>query len=260
VTGTSHGSVDVDAAVRAADGSPSDPQRTAAVRATLAGRRAIKRQQRVVHALRAAAPATPPHLRAALAAAAARPARRRRRYSRPLLAGALAATLTALALLAPGPVRQAPSALAALELASRPPTAPAPPPHELHRQVLARDIDGVPFPNWAVAKLMPAPHTGWTATGARSDELQSRRAETVFYEHDGHHVAYSIVSGPALEPPAGARRQNVAGHRLWTLQAGNRDVVVFERRGRTCIVSGDVRHATTLLRLATWRGDNRVTF
>jgi hypothetical protein len=253
----------VDAAVRAADGSLADPQLTAAaarLRATPAGRDAIERQQRVVRALRAAAPATPPQLRATVAGAAAEPAHRRRRYARPVLAGALAATLTALALLVPGMLQPAPTARAALALGSRSPTQPPPPPRQGRRQLLAREVDGVPFPNWAVAGLMPAPDTGWTATGARSDHLQGRRVETVFYEHVGHHVAYSILSGPALEPPAGARRLMVAGHSLWALRAGDRDVVVFKRHGRTCVLSGHVMHASTLLRLATWRGGNNVTF
>ena len=54
--------------------------------------------------------------------------------------------------------------------------------------LLQLSVDGVPFPAFSQA-------FGWQATGAREDTLADRRAATVFYEHGGRRIAYTIVSG-----------------------------------------------------------------
>jgi hypothetical protein len=75
-----------------------------------------------------------------------------------------------------------------------------------------------------------------------------------------HRVAYTIVGGDALDPPPGARRVTVAGRPLWALRDDPRDVVVFQRQGKTCILAGHVESTHTLWRLATWRGNGSITF
>jgi len=37
---------------------------------------------------------------------------------------------------------------------------------------------------------------------------------------------------------------------------GQRTVAVFERAGRTCVLAGVVHAEDTLVKLATWRGDD----
>jgi hypothetical protein len=259
--------VDIRAAVGVADGSLSGEQRAdaeARLQASAAGRRALEQQQVVLRALRAGGPVPSPALRATLAERSARSARARYRWlHRPVLVvGALAAALAVAVVLVGGPGSQ-PSAAAAIELGTRPATAPAPAPVAARPTLLERSVDGVPFPNWAHARdIAPAgmPHTGWPAVGARRDRLDGRQADTVFYQHMNHRVAYTIIAGGALDPPAGARKITVAGRPLWTLRDGHRDVVVFTRNGHTCVVAGNVISRHTLERLATWPADGSITF
>jgi anti-sigma factor RsiW len=87
-------------------------------------------------------------------------------------------------------------------------------------------IDGVRFPRPAA----------WRAVGTRSDVVSGRPTRTVFYERDGARVAYTIVSGPALE--GGRRVLSDGGALTWV------------RDGHTCVVSGP---ATALAKAAAWR-------
>jgi hypothetical protein len=248
--------VDIRAAVGVADGSLTGEERARAqarLQATPAGRRALEQQRRALRALRAGGPVASPALRAAIDGRSARPARARYRWlRRPALAvGALAAVLAVAVLLGGGPASE-PSVAAALELGMRPATAPAAPPVPARPTRLAHAVDGVAFPNWARARVMPMPPFAWKPVGTRSDRLDGRRADTVFYEHMDHRVAYTIIAGEALDPPAHARQRMVAGRRLWESRDGNRDVVVFTRQGHTCVLAGHVISRRTLERLATW--------
>ena len=108
-----------------------------------------------------------------------------------------------------------------LAVALRPATAPA---------ALDRDFDGIRFPTYE----------RWRATGSRTDEVGGRRVRTVFYERDGRTIAYSIVSGPALEDGE-----------LHTLRADGRAAVTWTRRGRTCVIAGAL-DPETLATLAVW--------
>jgi hypothetical protein len=273
--------VDERAAVGIADGSLRGEARARAqaqLDATAPGRRALEEQQRVVSVLRAAAPVVPPGLRAAIRAQSARPRRVRLRLDRrPARVGGVAAALAAVALLggvlainpahrsdqSTGSGSRGVTVMAALAFGSRPATASAPPPLAIRPQLLARAVEGVVFPNWARAReIAPAhmPHTGWKPVGARGDRLDGRRADTVYYQHMTHRVAYTIIAGAALTPPPHAHRIVVAGRPLWTLRDGDRDVVVFTRHGKTCVLAGHVVSPHTLWRLATWRGNGSVTF
>jgi hypothetical protein len=258
--------VDIRAAVSIADGSLSGERGAhaqAALNATPGGRRALEQQQRVIRALRAGGPAPSPGLQVRIATQSARPAHRLdRTLGRPTLALGVLATLLAVAVLlavSGGPKSQ-PSVAAALELGTRPATAPAPQPLAAHPTLLTRSVDGVAFPNWARAHVMPIAPFTWTPAGARSDRLDGRRTQTVFYTHMEHHIAYTIVAGSALDPPTHARQITLAGHHLWELRDGDRDVVVFTRQGHTCVLAGHVISRDTLERLATWRGQGTIHF
>jgi hypothetical protein len=178
------------------------------------------------------------------------PARRRRLTLGGALAGATAAAALLVVLLLPGGAG-GPSVVEASELGTRPPTEPAPEPGQ--PKLLDASAFGLPFPDWAEK-------FGWEASGRRVDEIDGRRAVTVFYEKAGREIAYTIVSGdalPAPEPSAAARRE---GTPLRYVNLDGRTLVTWERDGRTCILSGSDVPATTLLNLAGWKGLGAVPF
>jgi hypothetical protein len=107
----------------------------------------------------------------------------------------------------------------------------------------ARSFDGVPFPDWH----------GWHAVGARSGTVAGRASRTVFYEHEGHRLAYTVVAGAPLAPPDAARTVRANGATLRVYRDGDHAVVVFERNGRTCVLAGHVIHEETAIRLAAWK-------
>jgi hypothetical protein len=119
--------------------------------------------------------------------------------------------------------------------------------------LLGREFEGVTFPDWTR-------EFGWMAIGGRSDTVEGRRAETVFYTHQGHTIAYTVVEGDQLEPPEGATTMVVDGVTLHRFRDGERDVLTFERGGRTCVLAGMVLHDDTLPDLAAWHGDGAVDF
>jgi hypothetical protein len=214
---------------------------------------ALERQRRAVAAVHAARPSAPPQLRRRIEAQLERPPRGsdirlpRIGLRHTAVAGVVAAVALALlmVLLPLGPA-QAPAVSEVAELAERGIVAPAPAADAQRRGFLAEEADGIPYPDWSDA-------FGWTADGARADALADRSAETVFYEHEGHHIGYTIIDGDALAPPPDARRIVRNGVELHAYKDGPRDVVTFEREGRTCVLSGDVLQQETLLRLAAWR-------
>jgi hypothetical protein len=228
--------------VQLADGTLSGAARRQAqarLRAIPEADRLIERQRRVARALGAGAELPPLH-------AAAAP---RRAALRLAAAGALAAVLALLLLLAgqdAGPTVQRAAEISQLPATDRAPRASGP--------VLRAEVEGVSFPDWG-------PEFGWHATGMRGDDIGGRRATTVFYEHMGHRLAYTIVSGPALPRPAGARIVERNGLRMSVYRDpghGGHDVAVFERGGRTCVVAGHVIELSTLLELAAWKGGGSV--
>jgi hypothetical protein len=205
------------------------------------GRSLLERQRRVARALGAGAELPPLH--AAGAPRAARPALRL------LPAGALAAVLAALIVLTSQDT--SPSAERTADISQLPATDPAP---RASGPVLRAEVEGVSFPDWG-------PEFGWHATGMRRDEIGDRPTTTVFYEHMGHRLAYTIVSGPALGRPADARIVERNGLRMSVYRDprhGGHDVAVFERNGRTCVVAGHVIELSTLLKLAAWKGSGDI--
>jgi len=156
-----------------------------------------------------------------------------------VVAGAVAAILV---LSAGEPARL--SVAEAAVTAARPATAPAP--ARAGRGRLALTVDGRRYPDWR------RPY-GWRAVGARRDVLRARPTVTVFYERAGHRLAYTIVSGPALPPPANGRVQRRAGVVLRLLPGPQGLLVTWRRQDRTCLLSGVGVAAETLLELAADR-------
>ena len=104
-----------------------------------------------------------------------------------------------------------------------------------------------------IAKL-PATQPAPDATGS---VLRAEVDATVFYEHMGHRLAYTIISGPPLPRPTDARVIERNGLEISVYRDaghGGHDVAVFERGGRTCVVAGHVLELNTLLKLAAWKG------
>jgi hypothetical protein len=177
--------------------------------------------------------------------------RRRRLAIGGALAGAVAAAaLTAILALPSG--SGGPTVVEAARLAERPPTGPVAV-EPSNPKLLAADVEGVPFPNWAK-------EFGWRQVGVRSDRLDDREARTVLYEHDGKRIAYTIVSGDGIAAPSDASTTRRNGVTLHALGDRGRRVVTWWRDGRTCVLSGSGVDDRELLKLASWKGDGAVPF
>jgi hypothetical protein len=213
----------------------------------------------VASLLRDNGPLAPPGLRARIDQERARAGERSGLLAAPLRANlapaiGLAAVLVALAVVLPLAFKGEPTALDAHALITRGAASPAPEPQAGSPELLAAQIDGVTFPRWEE-------EFGWRAFGSRSDEIDGRETKTVFYTHEGHDIAYTVVSGAPLEAPEGATSREVNGVDLKQYSDDHgHDIVVFERGGHTCVLSGHVEHRSTLVELASWQGDGRVTF
>ncbi len=147
-----------------------------------------------------------------------------------------------------------PTVLDAHALSGAEPQAPAPPPLAGQPQLLAAELDGVRFPDWQRA-------FGWRATGRSSEDLDGRQAETVFYAHEDHQIAYTIVAGEPLPPPPAATHRTVDGVDLALYRAADgHEIASFQRQGKTCVLSGHIEHRSTLVKLASWHADGRLAF
>jgi hypothetical protein len=221
-------------------------------------RAAFEQQQRAVDAIRTLEVVrAPDSLRARVDAERSGPSRRpaRRAPARRFgfaaaLAGATAAAALIVVLSLPGGAG-GPSVVEAAELSELPPTEAAPQP--AGDKLLDASLEGLPFPDWA-AKF------GWKATGERRDEIDGRTAVTVFYEKEGRTIAYTIISGEAIDPPDGSRSAVREGTRLRHFTEDGRTIVTWERDGKTCVLSGDGVPLGKLLELAAWKGLGSVPF
>ena len=211
----------------------------------------LDKQRRAVVALRSVDERAPAWLRARV-----QPERKPRRspFSLPLAGGLAAGAAFALilALVLPGGAG-GPTVVEAAELAARPSAAPAPGPDPAEPKVLTARAAGLAFPRWAE-------EFGWQATGRRVDELDGRRAVTVFYEKGGRRIGYTIISGEAIDPPDEARRAVREGTVMHGLTADGRVIVTWLRDGVTCVLSGSGVGADLLLDLAAWKGKGAVEF
>jgi hypothetical protein len=220
----------------------------ARLRALSDGAALLERQRRVRRALRdgpAPVPAQP-----VVAATRSQPQRRTRRWTpAAALAGAgaaaIAALLLVLVLVQPG---GRPLVAQAADLATQPATAAAP---ASAGRTLRAQVDGVRFPDWS-------DEFGWHEAGTRHDTLDGRATTTVFYEHMEHRLAYTILPGRPADPPEDARIVHRDGLEIALSRDGGRDVAVFERGGRTCVLAGNVERTSTLVELAAWTGGGAV--
>ncbi len=176
---------------------------------------------------------------------------------RPTLAAMAAAAVAgvAIALLSGGGGTQALNVRDASALTLGTATSGAPRELSAHSGELNIAADGVPFPYWKE-------RFGWRSTGARTDTLGGHRVTTVFYAGpDGRRIGYAIVAGT---PPAGLLTSlRTAGQVSWhggvsyrLLHQNGTPVVVWQRDGRLCVLSGRNVDGATLLRLASW-GEGR---
>lgn len=213
----------------------------------------LRQQQRAVAALREIDVAVPARLRARV-----EDERRSRAGSRrPRLAwagagaAAVAAAAVAVVVLAGG--AGAPTVTEVAQVASLPPTEPAPQPRADQPTLLAADAEGLAYPNWTE-------EFGWRAAGERGERVGDRETTTVFYDKEGNRIAYTIVSGEPLEPAAGAATTTVDGVEFAVAREGERTIVTWLRDGHTCVLSGADVERRTLVDLAAWKGDGAVAF
>ncbi|MBV8430091.1 MAG: hypothetical protein JO244_02940 [Solirubrobacterales bacterium] len=225
-----------------------DPGRVPEVRDVIASSpelsRRYEREREAVTALHALrADRAPAGLRLGVDALR-RPARppRRRLVFGGALAGAVAAVVAALVLLLPGGTPGAPSVSQAAALSLQGPVMAAPLPDRTHPTVkLRQDVEEVYFPNWS--------SLGWRAVGQRVDRFGHRMAVTVYYQHAGVRIAYTILAAPALRWP-GTPTQWIGQVKLQSFGSGKRVVVTWRRDGHTCILAGSGVGAQALAELA----------
>jgi len=120
-------------------------------------------------------------------------------------------------------------------------------------RLLRDEVDDVRFPNYE-GKF------GWEAVGTRTDEIGGRKTKTVFYRKEGRRIAYTIVEGEQLAWPPGADKTEQEGTKLRTFTDGDRTVVTWRRKGRTCVLSATNVLVDQLLELAAWKGQGAVDF
>jgi hypothetical protein len=134
----------------------------------------------------------------------------------------------------------------AAALTLRPATSPPPAESPRDRARLTAAVDGVSFPYWGA-------RFGWRSSGTRSDTVGGRLVKTVFYSDGrGQRVGYAIVAGtpaPAIDGGAVIAR---AGRPYRVISEGTRRVVVWQRNGHLCVISGRGVSAATMLGLASW--------
>jgi hypothetical protein len=215
-----------------------------------------ERQQRLHRLLGGGGPVTPPTLRARLAQTRPRPRRSPRPVARMVATGAaaaLAALAVAFVLVLVHGSSHGPTVADAAQPSSLPAMAPAPPRDAGHPALLRASFAGVSYPYWKR-------QFGWRPTGRRADTVDGRRTETVFYQHTHHRIGYTVVDGAPLKPPAGAQRLVVNGLEIRAYKDGARDVITFRRSGHTCVLAGMVHRRSTLLKLASWKGDGAIAF
>jgi hypothetical protein len=135
-----------------------------------------------------------------------------------------------------------PSIAQAAALAARGPALAAPGPDpSAPSQLLAAHVGDLQFPNWNS-------EGGWHSSGKRVDRIGNRTVTTVYYTANGHRIAYSIVSAPALGG------LNTHGDPYATLSRNGRTVIVWEQNNHTCVLSAVGVSAPRLWKLAAATG------
>jgi hypothetical protein len=241
-----------------ADGSLQGARREALearVAASPALRAALERQRSALAALRGLDLPAPHGLRQRIEAERRGPSgavRRRRLAIGGALAG-VAATIALTAVLVLPSGAGGPTVVEAAQLSVLPATEPSAPVNPANPKLLEAEVEGVPFPNLGS-------EFAWKQVGRRTDELDGRRTQTVFYERDGQRIGYVILSGDPIDPPTNATRTTQNGVDLSSTTDGGRAIVTWLRDGRTCVLSGRHVGAKDLREVASWKGDGAVPF
>jgi hypothetical protein len=201
------------------------------------------------------APATL-RMRRRLLVRAARP--RRSRFTvarRPALGLGLAGVLAALVLVltALGGSQAGLTVADAATLAVRPATGMVAEPPDDGTTLPHVRAAGLPFPYWE-------DRFGWVATGVRRDDVDGRLLTTVFYRRRGSRVAYTIVPGASLLAGHDVRTIRRGGLRIGTFTTGHRLLVMWLRRGHTCVLSGVDVPLDALVKLAAWRNHGTLPY
>ncbi|HEX6021036.1 MAG TPA: hypothetical protein VFZ00_03510 [Solirubrobacter sp.] len=232
--------VTVEELVALADGNLPEERRArveARVAASPRATAALEAQRRSLASTRAFTDSAPD----SLAVPAPVPAPAPRYRPRPIHALAFATVLVLLVAAVFATTRAGGPLDAAVALASEPATEPLGSQHDAQRS-----FAGVDFPDWSR-------QFGWHATGARRDDADGRASDTVYYEHMGHRIGYTVLEGRALGLPERGRRVVRDGLAIQLFHEGEKSVAVFERNGRTCVLAGKVLEDETLIKLAAWR-------
>ena len=158
----------------------------------------------------------------------------------PLGAVALAAVILVVVLVSNGSPALTVTRTARVALAAPTRNAPAPDPSD--RELLSLRVGAIAFPAYER-------QADWRAIGARTDRIDARRVQTVFYDIAGRRVGYSIVAGAALHVPSG-RGRTINGVRYVTAVVGSAELITWQRDGHTCVIAGRRVSGRTLLRLA----------
>lgn len=215
----------------------------------------LDRQRRSLTAARTAAGEPAPASLSAAVEARVRGGRRhraRRLVPRLAFGGAAAAVATVALVLALGGGSAGPTVADAAELATLPPSGPAPARLEGSRTQLAADVEGVGFPNFR------RPY-GWRPAGVREGTVDGREATVVYYRKGERRIAYVIVSGSGLSPPSGGEGTVRGGVEYQNLLADSEPAVTWRRVGHTCVLTGEASRAE-LLALASWRGGGELAY
>ena len=168
------------------------------------------------------------------------------------LAGFLAALVLVLAAL--GGSQAGLTVADAATLAVRPATGSVAEPPDDGTRLPHLRAAGLPFPYWE-------DRFGWVATGLRRDEVDGRLLTTVFYRRHGSRVAYTIVSAASLRAGHDVRTIRRGGLSIGTFATtGHRLVVMWLRRGHTCVLSGVDVPLDALVKLAAWRGHGTLPY
>jgi hypothetical protein len=214
----------------------------------------LRAQQAAVNAVRQAAGPAPAGFRARIEAERQRAAGPApllpRRVAIGLVAAAVVAAVSGILVL-PSGSPEGPTVAQAAALSGRAATAPPPKRYD-GLPILDREVEGLHFPRWQA-------RFHWRASGVRVDRLRGRQATTVFYNRAGRRIGYTIVAGEALGLPAG-RSSHRGGVSFRTLRSGERTVVTWRRKGRTCVLAGDRVEGRELLALAAWRAGGRLAY
>jgi hypothetical protein len=164
-----------------------------------------------------------------------------------LVAAGVAAVAVAVVLLIGGGGTTGPSFDQAAQLATAPPTAPAPASDASDARVVQAAVGGVKFPNYAYQ------WPRWKAVGERRDRVAGREAVSVTYSGPAGDVGYTIVGGAPLPEPSGARHVTAGGVRLAVVHQGATTLVTWRRGGHTCVLAGRGPGVERqLVRFATW--------